>query len=353
MYWHTSDYAKRDGRKPGVLAHRGFWLHDAPRLMLWCRLRGHRPVVDGYGPHEQGLAARRWVACDRCGARPDPQGNLDPEQYAIGDPYTGPRSLSDAISAIWSSTIPELRSPDRFHPPGLTTGEPTGTLGGELLIGRTFGVFSIELEIGAAGSDHTVAAHLRINPLGALYLHTEQFGAWLQRRLIPEGYDSREIGLSLDGWTLRWKLWARQGHWSRDEPKWWQGSINLDLVERLRGPKRFSYEDAAGPVLAWVHLPEGDSYQVQLNLQHVRYGRPKTRRPTMSWSVDWESDRGIPTRSGSDGKRGTIMAAAVTLTDAAATHDRWVEEACARITADLSEQRVRYGYRPAEEGSDR
>ncbi|MEO3868203.1 hypothetical protein ABGB18_05160 [Nonomuraea sp. B12E4] len=47
-----------------MLVHRRFWLHDVPRLMLWCRLRGHKPVVDGYSPHVPGGDAMRWVACD-------------------------------------------------------------------------------------------------------------------------------------------------------------------------------------------------------------------------------------------------------------------------------------------------
>ncbi|WP_345572486.1 hypothetical protein [Nonomuraea rosea] len=47
MWWHSIHYLPR-----------GFWLHGVPRLMLLGRIRGHRPVVDGYGPRKPGLDAR-------------------------------------------------------------------------------------------------------------------------------------------------------------------------------------------------------------------------------------------------------------------------------------------------------
>lgn len=348
MYWHTSDHAKQDGRKPGVLAHRGFWLHDVPRLMLWCRLRGHRPVVDGYGPHKRGLDARRWVACARCGVRPDPQGDLDPAAWVVGQRYDGPFLEGSEPFVFTTELVREAggRGTTSHALPGPWTANPTGTLGGELLVGKTFGVFSAEVKVGNAGSDHTLAAHLRIWPLGALYLHTERFGTWLQRRLIPTGYESRVIRLDLGDWRLRWKVWAKRDSWSRGTPRWQDGSLNLDLVERLFGPKRYSYEDTAGPEFAWVRLPEGDEYQVRLRLQRQRLGRPKSRRPVMSWSVEWESDRPIPVQHRNDGKSGGITAASVKVADDAATNGWWVTDACIRIGASIAEQRTRYGYQP-------
>ncbi|GAA3221887.1 hypothetical protein GCM10020216_033660 [Nonomuraea helvata] len=77
MRRHSIDYLKRGGRQRGMLVHRGFWGHKVPRLMLGCRLRGYRPMVDGYGPHTPGLDAARWVTCHCCGVCPDPQGSLD------------------------------------------------------------------------------------------------------------------------------------------------------------------------------------------------------------------------------------------------------------------------------------
>ncbi|RVX40765.1 hypothetical protein EDD27_3189 [Nonomuraea polychroma] len=63
MWWHSIDHLKRDGRQRGLLVHRGFWLNEVPRPILWCLICGHRPVVDGHGPVGATLCAARWVAC--------------------------------------------------------------------------------------------------------------------------------------------------------------------------------------------------------------------------------------------------------------------------------------------------
>src|SRR3954469_3892605 len=88
MRTYSVDYSN-DRPDPRCLINRGFWVHDVPRLIPLCRLFGHKPVVDGtkgVGTSEPS----RWVACDRCGLRTQPQGCLDPGQWNIGDPYTGP-----------------------------------------------------------------------------------------------------------------------------------------------------------------------------------------------------------------------------------------------------------------------
>jgi len=85
----TVDYRKRDGERPGTLLNRGYFLTGLPRLILLCRLLGHRPVVDGTTGYRD-RPGHRWVCCDRCGVRPDPQGQLDPDRWNIGDRYTGP-----------------------------------------------------------------------------------------------------------------------------------------------------------------------------------------------------------------------------------------------------------------------
>ncbi|MFI6182559.1 hypothetical protein ACIA8R_44020 [Nonomuraea sp. NPDC051191] len=336
MWWHSTDYLKRDGRQRGMLVHRGFWAHQVPRLMLWCRLRGHKPVVDGYGPTPPGTDAARWVVCDRCGVRPDPQGNLPVKHFDVGQPYNGKvytPEFTQAMQALGSTTWGPGPWPDR----------PTGTLGGELVLGKTFGVFSAQLTIGAAGADHPVSGHMRVWPLGALYLHTEAFGTWLQRRLVPEGYESRVINVSIGEWAIRWKWWARENHWSRDDPWWMHGSISLDLVQALFGPKRYSYETVEGPVLGWIKMPEGDSHQVQLTLQRQRLGRPRLKRAKWAWSVDWETPNGgIPTKTNG---RNRITGSSVHVPDEAVETRSWDVLACAIVARKLSDERAQYGYR--------
>ncbi|MGI5290899.1 hypothetical protein ACQEVF_47355 [Nonomuraea polychroma] len=341
MWWHSIDYLKRDGRQRGMLAHRGFWLHRVPRLMLWCRLRGHRPVVDGHGPVGASLRAARWVTCDRCAVRPHPQGNLPVKHFELGQPYT-----NDLYRPEFIQTMRELSS--TTWGPGPWPDRPTGTFGGELVIGKTFGVFSTEVTIGAAGADHSLSAHLRVWPFGALYLHTDGFGAWLQRRFIPTGYTSRVINVSVDDWAIRWQLWAGEHEWSRDDPWWMHGRISLDLIQALFGPKRYSYETVDGPVLGWVKMPEGDTHQVQLTLQRQRLGRPRLKRAKRAWVVEWDAPNGgIPTKPHSQNR---ITGSAVTVPDEAVETRSWDMLASILIARKLSADRQRYGYRPENVG---
>ncbi|MFF0770957.1 hypothetical protein ACFYUK_18880 [Nonomuraea wenchangensis] len=344
MYWHTRDNTEQEGRQRGRLIDRSFWLNDAPRLMLRCRLFGHKPVVDGYGPHGRGLAARRWVTCDRCGVRPDPQGDLTPEEWRIGDRYDGLYETPERhilTTEEIRTAMNRVRAGLRL--PGPWPDKPTGSIGGQLIVGRTLGGFSAQVEIGCAGGDNTLAAHVRLNPIGALYLHTEGFGRWLQRRLNPTGYTARLIGLSIDGWAIRWQLWARDGEWSRDDPRWMLGSISLDLVEKILGPKRYSYQTVDGPVMGWIQMPEGDRHQVQLTLQRARLGRPRAEwAAKYHWAVGWESGTPIVTRPG----RGGTTAASVRVPDLAVESRSWDVLACTLAAQQLSAQRAEYGYRP-------
>lgn len=165
MYGHTVDYRK-DRAESGWI-NRGFWLHHTPRLMPLCRLFGHRVVVDGvdiktYGRNRvQKVDRSRWACCDRCGIRLQQPIDSDLE---IGQPYTDPipaPAMADDISGA------------------------TGVVGGQLVVWGAHDGFSAEVKVGNAGSEHTLAAHLHLSKLGALYLHTERHGTWLQRRLVP------------------------------------------------------------------------------------------------------------------------------------------------------------------------
>lgn len=314
MRVHTVDYRK--DRNESGLFNRGFFIYGVPRLIPWCRLFGHKPVVDGVnyggrpGTPEAGRRSR-WASCDRCGIR-----LLQPvdDDLELGQRYTDP--------------VPDVH-------------DPTGEIGGQLVIGRTFSGAGIEVKVGNRGSEHTLAGHIQINRLGALYLHTEKHGTWLQRRLNPTGYESRVIGLSLHDGRLSWKLWAPRNHWSSSDPKWQQGSIPADPRDWWFGPKRYTYANHGDPVTAIVRMPHGDEHPVTLQLQRQRYGRARGRDPKLSWCVNWEALSGIPTRNED---RGRVFASAVAVTDAAATDGGWVEQACARIAASLTDDRIRYGF---------
>ncbi|MEV0379784.1 hypothetical protein [Nonomuraea sp. NPDC050643] len=345
MRWHTVNYKAEDSSPS--LVDRGWWLSDLPRLMLICRLRGHRPVVDGYGPREPGMDAARWIVCDRCGARPSPQGSLDPAKYQVGDPYTGPWiPLTRVLAAdAWMAMLGLRTAPvheDDQGKPGLWPESPRGTIGGQVVVGsRDLSGFSIGFEVGNAGSDHMLDAHLRLGRLLAIYVHTEGFGTWVQRRLNPTGYESREVRLAIGDWQYRWAIWGRSGYWSSTTPWWQQGYFSFDLMEKLFGPKRYSYEPVGDEQVGLVRMPEGDQHEVRLQLRRERLGRPWLRwRDRLFWSVQWTATPGIPYRAGR-----SIDSWSVRVDDEVVQKGTWQTAALIALGAKMSQMRTRNGYR--------
>ncbi len=188
MRWHTADYKAQGRDVPRALVNRGFWLH-LPRLTLTCRLAGHKPVVDGTSGFN-GRPGWRWVCCDRCGIRPEPQGALDPANWDIG-------MRAPATPAAFGVQVQ----------PGTWPASPEGVIGGQLIIGGRV-TAGVSVKVGNAGSEHVLAAHACVPWLGALYLHSDGFGQWVQRRLNPVGYESRVIEASVHDRHLSWRLWV-------------------------------------------------------------------------------------------------------------------------------------------------
>lgn len=336
MRFHTIDYRERDGHghRPGLL-NRGYWLSGTPRLTPRCRLRGHRPVVDGHGPFEPGLHAVRWVACARCGVRPDPQGRLDPDEWDLGQPYTGPLERPAGIEWEHIKTAPN-------HAPGPWPAHPTGEISAQLVIGGSPGV-SVRLAVGCDGDEHTLSGHVHLGRLGGLYWSLQRHGTWLQRRLIRRGdYYSREVAVRLDDARLSWNLWTRSDYWSSSDPRWRDGSLPVGPRDVLFGPRRYSYEDHGDPVDVAVRMPHGDDHHVRLQLQRRILARTRGRK-RMSWSVDWRCDGGIPVRP--NGR--AVQSSAVDVSDVAVTEGTWPTEAAAAIAAQLTADRTRYGMRHA------
>lgn len=325
LHAFSTDYLKQDGPKPGMLVHRAFHAMYVPRLVLVCRALGHRPVVDGTADYANGLGyerrGHRWVCCDRCGLRTRPQGSLDPERWDIGDAYDG-----------------ELPGP---WPPA------TGGLGAEVIVGRNIPGASISLSVGSAGDENTLAAHVRLSPIGAFYVHTESFGTWIQRRLNPTGYDTRVIEAGIGDGRAWWRLWAKQGEHHMDTPRWRDGSVAVDPRDRLLGELRYSRDLVGDPITAVVRMPEGDDHEVVLQLQRVRRGR-KRGAGKLSWTADWKSEKGIPFRHDS-WKGNEVMGSGTEVSAASVEHGRWIAEACAAIAVHVSEMRTRYRWRPASD----
>ncbi len=307
----TVDYREDRGAK--ALVNKGFWVHNLPRLIPFCRAFGHRVVVDGVDYSNNG-ERHRWACCDRCGVRLMQPIDSDLE---IGQPYTDPvpdHSINDA----------------------------TGVIGGQLVLLGGNSTVDVEVKIGNKGSEHTLAGNIALGKLGALYLHTEKFGTFLQRRLNPTGYESRVTGFGIHDGRFYGRIWATRNGSSREDPPWQQWSFGIDPRTILFGPKRYSYTDHGAPVEAIVRMPHGDDYPVRPQLQRQSFGRQKLKRKRLSWCVDWNTiGGGIPTRNTD---RGRISGSGVNVSDAAATDGGWEAEACVAIAAQMTKDRNRYGF---------
>lgn len=341
MYAHTTD--RRPGE--GGLVNRTFSISDLPRPLLLCRAFGHRPVVDGYDSAHGGGSAR-WVVCDRCGVRPCPQGRLDPARWDLGQKYQGP---FDGLRP-WEKTEPARpRHEEPQHTtPGAWPARPTWTFGGQIVVGLSGAGPSIQVKVGNTGSEHTLAAHLTLGRLGALFLHTEHLGTWLQRRLNPTGHESKIIRLAATDGRVHWSVWAPRDSWSSDTPRWRQGSARYNLADIWLGERRASFEQVGDTITATLRMPHGDDHQVELQLERVTFGRPRGRRRDSYWSVDWECPDCVPTRP-EDGGRGRYTASNARIPDNVVTDGTWVPTALAAIAASLTTDRTRNGY-PQEAG---
>jgi hypothetical protein len=348
VHAHTINYLERDGRRRSELVSRGFFVYGLPRLIPLCRLLGHRPVVDGTKPARLSSYTgpeHRWVCCDRCGVRGRPQGHLDPQVWAVGDRYVGPwldQPVDDLELKLTRRT--EKRG---FELPGPIDRAPKGEAGGQLVIGTQLGGLGWELKVGNGGSEHTLAAQVNLGWAGALYLHTSRFGTGIQRRLNPDSYESRLIGVRLWNGRLEWRLWSKRDSSTRygptAEPWWMRGEIDLRIRHRLLGPERYEYTDVPdAQVSRVVRMPEGD-YLVQLKLQRCVAGRRRGRKKH-SWHVDWTAlGAGIPTRGP---QRGRIMGSGVDVPQRAVRAGTWPAVAAAEIAAAVTQMRIGYGWDP-------
>jgi hypothetical protein len=338
---YTVDYSK-DRPDPRVLINRGFWLHDIPRLIPLCRLTGHKPVVDG----TQGIGTSkpsRWVACDRCGLRTTPQGALDADQWNIGDPYTGPLTPQPAPQVAKQLAARGLGP--RQDKPGVFPAEPTSTVGGQIVIGRS-STLGIGFKVGNCGSEQVLAAHIGLGPLGALYLHTEDHGKWVQRRLNPTGYESRETGISIHAGRLSWQLWNRSNEWRASDPKWMRGNTPIDPRHYLLGPRKNRKVSETDRVPATVYMPEGDTHQVTVHLEQWETRRTRGRATTY-WMAQWDCKAGIPVRN-HDWKGDETFSCAWMIEGVTPDNPRWPYILAAKAAEQCTRDRARYGYRAPE-----
>lgn len=316
LHAFTADYRRDDGRG---LVNKGLFLSYIPRPVLTCHLRGHKPVVDGVGVVGTDGYVARWVVCDRCGTRPNPQGSLDSEAWNVGDPFVRQYGATGAMPGPWPKT-------------------PTWDLSTQLCIGSSSPGFGAELKVGSGGSENATAGHLRLGRLFAIYVSTGELGRGLQRRLNPTGYESKVTGLTVGHGRIHWQVMAPRDSWSRSTPRWRDGSIRYRILDILLGEKRYAYEDV-DQAAATLTLPHGDAHEITMRLQRRTVARKRGRSRFDAWTVDWDARAGIPTKPHG---RGNVSGMSVQLTGA--DIDAWQPTALESITAQITNMRDRDDY---------
>lgn len=338
MHRFTVDYSK-DRPDPRTLLNRGYFCHGLPRLILWCRLFGHQPVVDGYnsqyGREEHRRA--RWLHCGRCGIRPEPQGVLDPDDWDLGQRYTGPFTQARPLSPTVSKQLAARGLAPATQPlPGPWPAKPTSAVGAQVIIGRALTI-SAEVKVGSGSSEQCLAAHISLGPLGAIYVHTEDHGQFIQR-LLNGGEllstPSRVTGIGFYRGRLDWKLWAPRDTSSVDDPWWMRGSIPIDPRHYFFGKVTNRRIADTGKVAATVTMPDGDAYEVLVRLECWSIGRQRGRR-SEHWIVDWDSKQGIPTSHGKEDSGGHFPIRHVT-----PDTPRWPELVAEEIARKCSRSQV-------------
>jgi hypothetical protein len=193
---------------------------------------------------------------------------------------------------------------------------------------------------------------VHLGPLGALYLHTGGgIGRVVQRRLNADSPDGRcrpsqQVEVRLDRGRLRWRWWVPRDSTPREHglPWWRDGELDLRLLDKVLGPRRYDFVDVPGGQAArLVRMPEAD-YLVNLKLREVTVGRRRGRHKRMPYEVDWSAlGKGIPTEGP---LRGRIFGASVSVTDAAVAAGTWPAAAAAGIAEYITARRTSHEWEP-------
>ncbi len=218
----------------------------------------------------------------------------------------------------------------------------------ETIVQRPRAEFSVRFHVGTAGSETPFDGHLLIFGTG-FYWGIEN-GRKLADRITREKahkYEGRDLALRFHDGRLWVTAWVHPDHWSRGEfARWRSASIRLNLLDRILGERRYTYENLEWALIA-IEMPEG-TYPVRATLQQVSYGRPKSKRSIKSLAVDIEAPKGIPDRFDPSGgwKGDRVYGFGVELKE---RRRDWAFDAENAIKARIYKTRSERGFREAQE----
>lgn len=227
--------------------------------------------------------------------------------------------------------------------------------------------FQSQFEIRGPGNDPGWTGYLTL--LGvSIYWSTTLFAKLAERltRCEVYPYDGRLWRLYLSNGRLHWSIAEHDdscrrifgplnkrrvlngpGKLRRSEryPRWRRGSIMLNLVEAIYGPKRYSYRNLEWFV-ADLTFPDG-VYPAKLTLQMVRFGRTKVDKAKheVSYCIDVDSREGIPTHYDKSGGWKGDRTYGFGVNFPYTRTDGWKIDAEAAVMAWIYNNRARTGFR--------
>lgn len=131
------------------------------------------------------------------------------------------------------------------------------------------------VKVGTAGSEDDVMVTVHASWLGDLWLHG---GGFIPNRFKPKGYDDRVTAVGVSAECVRFEVWNREHHHSRNDPWWMYGYWSWERL--LFGRSTVTTEVLREDVCA-IPLPEGTypaTYKVTRYVHSWQRFRPKKGR---------------------------------------------------------------------------
>lgn len=119
-------------------------------------------------------------------------------------------------------------------------------------------------------NDDDICVSVAFPPIALWFAITNiRFRKWLNSKI--EGYESKEIGLTIHDGSIWWKLWANRWSWSNKTPKWKDGNFNF--IDFFFGKKEYNSLELENKEII-VPMPE-KTYKGRIKLTEDTWKRPR------------------------------------------------------------------------------
>lgn len=145
------------------------------------------------------------------------------------------------------------------------------------------------VKLGIDPSNGDITLHCSFPPV-SLWFSVEALGVYRLAEKLGLKYDGRDISFSVHDWSLWWCLWKDDDSWSRDTPRWRQGSFNIPnwfLGKQEYQQRVLSEEEAVIP------LPE-ENYPAHIKIVERKWWRARWPWARVRVGAEVELKKPIP-----------------------------------------------------------